>query len=85
MKKIFNFVIVLGILLLIFQFGVTFFKKEHKLDYSISINSKDATVHEEYSKTKDNDYYFFKVKYDDKVFVFDIDNILINKKKLLMI
>lgn len=83
MKKIFNFVIVLGILLLIFQFGVTFFKKEHRLDYSISINSKDATVHEEYSKTKDNDYYFFKVKYDDKVFVFDIDNIFNKQKKVI--
>lgn len=83
MKKIFNFVIVLGILLLIFQFGVTFFKKEHKLDYYISINSKDATVHEEYSKTKDNDYYFFKVKYDDKEFVFDIDNIFNKQKKVI--
>lgn len=83
MKKIFNFVIVLGILLLIFQFGVTFFKKEHKLDYSISINSKDATVYEEYSKTKDNDYYFFKVKYDDKEFVFDIDNIFNKQKKVI--
>lgn len=83
MKKIFNFVIILGILLLVFQFGITLFKTSHKIDYDINIDSKSANVHEEYYKDKKLDYYFFEVTYGDNKFVFDIDNTFNKQKKII--
>lgn len=83
MKKILNFVIILGILLLVFQFGINLFKTNHKADYDINIDSKSANIHEEYLKDKKSDYYFFEVAYGDNKFVFDVDNIFNKQKKVI--
>jgi len=48
MKKIFGFVIVLGILFLVFQFGVIFFKRSHSIDYEINVDRKKVEISEKY-------------------------------------
>lgn len=83
MKKIINFILVLGILFLVFQFGITFFKSKHTVDYKLKVNNQEIIVHEEYSKDKKEDYYFFKVTIDDIDFVFDIDNKFNKQKEIL--
>lgn len=83
MKKIFGFVVVLGLLFLIFQLGVTFFKNSHSISYQIKINDKKISIDEEYIKTKNEDYYFFKLKLGNDYFVFDINNTFNKQKKII--
>lgn len=80
MKKIFNFIIVLGLLFFIFQFGVTMLKSSHIVNYEINVGEQSVKIIEEYKKTKKDDYYFFEVDIDGETFVFDVDN-KFNKQK----
>lgn len=80
MKKIFNFVLVLGILFLAFQLGITFFKKSHKIDYQLKVNDQNIKIQEEYIKNKDDEYYLFKVEFNNNSYVFDAEN-KFNKQK----
>jgi len=80
MKKIFNFIVVLGLLFFVFQVGITLLKKSHLVNYKIEIGEKKFDVREEYIKTKEDDYYFFKVTLSNNEFFFDTDN-KFNKQK----
>ena len=80
MKKIFSFIIILGLLFFIFQFGVTMLKSSHVVNYEINVGEQSVKIIEEYKKTKKDDYYFFKVDIDGETFVFDVDN-KFNKQK----
>ena len=83
MKRIVKFIIVLGILFLVFQFGINMLKKEHTVDYKLKIGDKKIEVHEEYYRDKSDDYYFFRVTLDKKEFVFDINNLFNKQKKVI--
>lgn len=83
MKKIINFIVVLGILFLVFQFGINLFKTKHSVDYNLKIDNKEITIHEEYYKAKKEDYYFFKLSIGNYDFVFDTDNVFNKQKKVL--
>ena len=83
MKKIISFIIVLAIMFFVFQFGVNLFKKSHNVSYSINVLDKKLVVHEEYSKDKVIDYYYFEVTLDKIKFVFDIDNIFNKQKQII--
>ena len=52
MKKIINFILVLGVLFFVFQFGVNLFKSKHSIDYSIKVDDQQISIHEEYFKDK---------------------------------
>lgn len=80
MKRIFGFILVLGLLFFIFQFGITQFKKNHLVVYEIKIGDQDAKITEEYIKTKEDDYYLMKVDFEDNVYIFDVNNSF-NKQK----
>lgn len=83
MKKIIKFTLILGIILLVLEFSVNLFKNKHKIDYSLSIDNKTINIHEEYSKEKDSEYYYFKVNIDGREFVFDNDNDFNKQKKVI--
>lgn len=83
MKKIFSFILVLAVLFLVFQFGITLFKSKHNVDYSIKILDKELAIHEEYYKDKKNDYYYLEVTFNKIKFVFDIDNTFNKQKKII--
>ena len=83
MKKIISFIFVLGILFLVFQFGVTFFKNKHSIDYSLKVADKKISIHEEYYKDKQVDYYYLELTLDKTKFVFDIDNSFNKQKKII--
>ena len=83
MKKIINFIIVLAILFLVFQFGITFFKNKHTVEYNLKVNNEEVKIHEEYYKDKESDYYFFRLNIGDDVFVFDVDNSFNKQKKVI--
>jgi len=83
MKKIINFILVLGILFLVFQLGVTFFKNKHSVDYSLKVADKKISIHEEYYKDKQVDYYYLELTVDKTKFVFDTDNSFNKQKKII--
>lgn len=83
MKKIVNFIIVLGILFLVFQFGVTFFKNKHSIDYELKAGKKKISIHEEYTKEKEEDYYFLSANVGNIKIVFDRKNDFNKQKKII--
>lgn len=83
MKKIFGFVVVLGLLFLVFQFGINILKSSHFVSYQIEVSEKNIVIDEEYIKTKNDNYYFFKLIVDDNSFVFDVDNKFNKQKKVI--
>lgn len=83
MKKIFNFTLVLAILFLVFQFGITIFKSKHSVDYSIKKEDKEIAIHEEYFKDKKVDYYYFELTINKVKFVFDVNNNFNKQKKII--
>lgn len=68
---------------MVFQFGITFFKSKHTVEYSLKVDNKEIYIHEEYYKDKESDYYFFKLDIGDDDFVFDIDNKFNKQKKII--
>ena len=83
MKKIFSFVIVLGILFFVFQFGITLLKKGHVIDYKINIDNKEILINEKYIKKASDNYYLFKVNIEENTFVFDVNNEFNKQKKVI--
>lgn len=83
MKKIVKFVIVIGILLLIFQFGMNYLKKEHYITYKMYSGKHEVAVEEHYIKKNKLDYYFLNISVNSKNFVIDIDNSFNKQKKIL--
>lgn len=74
MKKIFSFILVLGLLLLVFQFSITLFKDSHSITYEIMAGDKNVKIVEEYIKTKHEEYYLFNITLDNKVYIFETNN-----------
>lgn len=66
-----------------FQFGITLFKNKHSVDYELKVGKKKISIHEEYSKEKSEDYYFFRAQVDDMKFVFDRENDFNKQKKVI--
>lgn len=83
MKKIVSFIIVLGILFLVFQFGINLFKTKHTVNYNLMANDNKISIHEEYYKDKKDDYYFFELSLDKKKFVFDVKNTFNKQRKVI--
>lgn len=83
MKKIVNFILVLGILFLVFQFGVNFFKNSHSANYELKVGKRKISIHEEYTKEKGEDYYFFSAKIGNIKLVFDRENDFNKQKKII--
>lgn len=83
MKKIINFILVLGVLFFVFQFGVNLFKSKHSIDYSIKVDDQQISIHEEYFKDKSDDYYFFRIKIGNNFFVLDVNNTFNKQKKII--
>ncbi len=83
MKKIIKFVIILLIVMLILQFGITLFKQHHSVTYKMQIDDKKAIIHEEYYHNKKDDYYLFNIAIDNKQFTFDFDNKFNKQKKVI--
>lgn len=79
LKKSISFVIIIFVLLLFYQRGVNYFKKSHSISYVNNTNGESFSIEEKYIKNDIDDYYLIKVKYKEKDFLFDVDN-LFNKQ-----
>lgn len=78
MKKIFGYVVILGIFILILQFVINITKTNHIVEYTLKDNT--FKVNEEYIKSGDVNYYLFQTNWNGMTFVFDVDNHF-NKQK----
>ncbi len=67
MKRIFKVILTIAVLYFIFQFGVSFFKNHHLIEYEIISDDLTFTISEEY-KTDGNSSYYFDVEVNDLVF-----------------
>lgn len=83
MRKAFIIVLVLFVSLLCYQLVIVYFTNTHKIDYSISKGDRLFSISERYKNAKDEGYYFLNLKYKDKSFVFDIDNVFNKRKKII--
>jgi len=71
------------ILFFAFQIGINLLKKNHSIDYSLKNSGKTISIHEEYYKDKDSDYYYFEVTTNKIKFVFDKNNAFNKQKKII--
>ena len=74
MKKAISFSVIVLVLLLIYQVGINFIKKEHSVQYNVENESDSYKIEEDYSY-ENNDTYLIRVT-DSKnnSFVFDVKN-----------
>lgn len=59
MKKVINLVLVLGLLMLVYQFFVMFLIKSFNTTYVLKIGNDNYTISEKYTKNKKNNLYSF--------------------------
>lgn len=83
MKRIFSFIFVLGLLFLIFQLVINVFKDSHVVNYALKIDNNEILIKEEYKKTKEEEYYFFKLVFNDNTYLFDVPNKFNKQKKII--
>ena len=82
MKRVLSLIFLLICLLLILEFGTTFFKKEHKIEYQINSLDKTFTITEEYQEVKNNTYYL-EIKNDDHIFIYTVNNHFNKQKEII--
>lgn len=83
-KKSFYTVIIIAITFFLFQFISSKLYKHHDIYYKMNKDGKEFVVNEVYEKKKDvDDYYYISIKYNDKVFEFDQDNLFNHQKKIV--
>ncbi len=83
LKKAITFSFIMLLMLLLYQVGVNYIKINHSITYTIK---KDHvyTIKEDYQKNDDLDHYFLKItRNDDKVFLFDIDNVFNKQEEIV--
>lgn len=78
-KKVISFTLIIILILLTYQFIVTFFKDNHYVTYSIG-KDEIFNIEEKYIKKNKQDYYLIKVNHKEDNYVFKIDNEF-NKQK----
>ncbi len=66
MKKLLPVLLMLGAFALIFQFFVNLFLQEHKVVYSVKTKNHSYDVEESFLQKKENSYYDFKIKDENK-------------------
>lgn len=66
MKKMFNIVIVLGILAIIYQFFVTIFINKRNANYSVLTNDNSYLIKEDYKRIGETNMYSFLIKNRNK-------------------
>lgn len=79
MKRVISLIFLLGCLLLILEWGFTFFKDGHQLKYEVISNNKKIGIIEKYQKDKDDSYYL-ELNSDNYTFIYNASN-KFNKQK----
>lgn len=83
LRKAISFSIILMLIFLCYQVAVNFVKNGHNISYTIE-KEHLYNIDEEYSKNDKGEYYLLKVtRDDDKVFVFDEDNVFNKQKEIV--
>ena len=82
MKRVISLIFLLICLLLILEFGTSFFKTEHKLEYQVNSLNTTFTIKEEYQKSKNNTYYL-EITKDNYTFIYTVDNIFNKQKEIV--
>lgn len=70
MKKAISLAILIICLFVIYQYGITFFKKSHEVSYTVYNNDLSFSIHENFK----NGQYFFKISVGDYSFYLEQDN-----------
>lgn len=83
MKRILSFTLFIGVLLLVFQFLVTYFNPGHEIEYQFRSNDKDYQIDERLFLREGKPVYRFQITYDGKTFLFENDKDYNKKKKLI--
>lgn len=82
MKRVLSLIFLLICLLLILEFGTTFFKNSHKVEYKVNSLDKTFTIVEEYQKDKDNTYYL-EIKNNRHTFIYTVYNNFNKQKEII--
>lgn len=83
MKKGLSIVVLLGLLFLVFQFGVNFFKKEHAVSYDFNVDETSYQVEEKYYTVDKEGRYQIKISDQGVNYVFEQPNRYNKQKKIL--
>ena len=73
MKKAIALSVIVFVLLLLYQLGINFIKREHSVSYSINKDSGIVKIQEDYSYSN-NDSYILKLDYNKNSYVFEVEN-----------
>ncbi|MEG0994957.1 MAG: hypothetical protein RSE91_03215, partial [Bacilli bacterium] len=83
MRKVITFVGSIAILFLLYQFGITFFLKDHSLVYKIMKDNNTFEIKEDYHRFSKTEIYELAVKKDNITVYFTIKEKLHNQKQIV--
>ena len=82
MKKVISILILMILMFLAFEWGFTFFKKGHEVNYEVYFNNKKFQVDEVYEKTS-TDIYDILITNDNHKYSYVIGNQYNKQKKII--